>query len=193
MMHIKFLDDTNSKRQRMAILEPTRLAVYEQSDNAWKIRNSFSLERNAPWPRDLRGELVGLYQKEWKGDTLAAMLPGFGCQVPLQSVSEASRFGCSAIGFASETGGKPGWFLSEGPLLFDNVAEHADAKNSFTGQLAGENGWRAKVPPFYSAAFLGLNGRDPRKFLVSAGLDGRAPLSGSAAKELSACAGGGSY
>ncbi len=192
MMDIKFLDDTNSKRQRMAILEPTRLAVYEQSDNAWKIRNSFSLERNTPWPRDLRGELVGLYQKEWKGDTLAAMLPGFGCQVPLQSASEASKFGCSAIGSASETGGKPGWLLSEGPLLFDNVAEHADAKNFFTGQLAGENGWRAKVPPFYSAAFLGLNGRDPGKFLVSAGLDGHAHLYSDAAKELAAFAGWGS-
>src|SRR2546427_441509 len=85
-----------------------------------------------------------------------------------------------------EEDGKMIWLFSAGPVLSDSGGDLAPSRNFFTGQLYGENGWRAKVEPFYSAAFVRTNET------IHVGLDGRARLYDADAKPLATFSGWGS-
>src|SRR5437899_11020680 len=78
------------------------------------------------------------------------------------------------------------WLFSAGPVLSASGGDLAPSRNFFTGQLYGENGWKAKVEPVYSAALVRTNEA------IHVGLDGRARLYEANAKFLATISGWGS-
>src|SRR5207302_1395841 len=111
---------------------------------------------------------------------------------PLSSYSRRSLFGSRKSRFWIWHSSIPParrinvWLSSAGPVLSASGGDLAPSRNFFTGQLYGENGWRAKVEPFYSAAFVTTNET------IHVGLDGRARLYDANAKSLATFSGWGS-
>jgi hypothetical protein len=187
ILDLALLDPPGAKDQRMVILEPTRIAIYDQKDGRWEARQGFPIVPTKPWPRDLRGRLYyqGTY-KEMAVEGLQATLPGTVCSLTLQGVPAAPKIECAHSDKTGEEDGKMIWLFSAGPVLSASGGDLAPSRNFFTGQLYGENGWKAKVEPFYSAAFVRTNET------IHVGLDGRARLYDANAKSLATFSGWGS-
>jgi len=187
ILDLALLDPPGAKDQRMVILEPTRIALYDQRDGRWEARQGFPIVPARPWPRDLRGKLY--YQRTYKEtdvEGLQATLPGTVCSLTLQGVPAAQKIECAQSDKTGEEDGKMIWLFSAGPVLSASGGDLAPSRNFFTGQLYGENGWKAKVEPFYSAAFVRTNEA------IHVGLDGRARLYDANAKSLATFSGWGS-
>src|SRR3989442_5435301 len=96
ILDLALLDPPGANDQRMVILEPTRIALYDQKDGRWEARQGFPIVPTKPWPRDLRGRLY--YQRTYKEaevEGLQATLPGTMCSLTLQGVPAAQKIECA--------------------------------------------------------------------------------------------------
>jgi hypothetical protein len=64
---------------RLIVLDPTALTLYQRSGNVWQKRRSQPIVTSRVWPRDLRGRL------RIAGSSLDAYLPGVVCRATLES------------------------------------------------------------------------------------------------------------
>jgi len=125
----------------MLVLSPSSITFYARNGSQWDAQRTVPLSPTKPWPADMRGRL------RLKGAGFQALLPGMQCA----GTTEPSL---SAECHASEEA----WVLesgSRGLLLADFTA----TRNYFGGRVTTQSGQPKTVPPFYSAASAGSQGR----------------------------------
>jgi hypothetical protein len=66
---------------RLIVLDPAELTLYQRAGNAWQKRRSQPVATSRVWPRDVRGRL------RVAGPTVEAYLPGVVCRATIESMS----------------------------------------------------------------------------------------------------------
>jgi hypothetical protein len=179
ILDLKFLTVAGEKPERVAVLSPNILSLHENTERSWSLLKSFPIPRSGPQVRNPRGQLFKV-----KGNVdsrLVVELRQLSCWVDLGGALDSTKMECTSNEKESLVGLR---LLTAGPILFDNAAKWNSSGNSFTGEIYGENGYRLKIPPFYSAAILGFKPGESTMFLIAAGIDGRARLVDNSEKEL---------
>ncbi len=187
ILDLKFLSPAAEKPERMAVLSQNALSFHENKETGWSLLKAFPIPRSGPQSRDPRGQL---FQSNENGRArLVATFPGLGCFVDLSVPLDSATLECTSNQGEELVGLS---LLTAGPYLVDNAAKWNSFGNAFTGEIYGENGYRLKIAPFYSAAYLGLKPRNSKMFLIAAGIDGRVHLLDNGDKELREFTGWGS-
>ena len=187
ILDLKFLSPAAEKPERMAVLSPNALSFHENKEAGWSLLKALPIPRSGPQSRDPRGLL--LQSSEDGRARLVATFPGLGCFVDLSVALDSATLECTSNQKEELVGLS---FLTAGPYLVDHAAKWNSTGNAFTGEIYGENGYRLKIAPFYSAAFLGLKPGNSKMFLIASGIDGRAHLLDNGDKELRGFTGWGS-
>jgi len=170
IVDLGFLDPLDVKQQRMLVLEPTRIALYEQTDGQWKFQQSFAISTSKPWPRDLRGQLSLLAVEKPEDRKVWLSLPGTACFLTLRGIVGGSSLECVQSDKPAEENDRLAWLATAGASLVDGGGDFVSSRNFFTGRLYGEAGWRATIEPYFSATVIeNLASRAT----VNAGVDGR--------------------
>ncbi len=171
---VALLQPSGVAAPRMVVLSPTKLALFEPSGDHFEMAQSASLPLARPWPRDLRGTLQVIEEGEGTARkiTIAVMLPGMGCWIPLTQPPDVLTAAC-VIRPQNDAEGSDQmlWMLSAGAALTDLGAQFTEQRNYLSGRLYGKNGWRANVEPFFSAAYL--PGDAGPNLTIHSGVDGR--------------------
>jgi hypothetical protein len=174
ILDLGLLDPLNVMEQRMVVLEPARIALYDRIDGQWKLRQGLVIPVSKPWPRDTRGQF---YLREAGGSAaegIVISLPGAVCVLALRAMPEASSLNCEQTEKTAEQDERMLWLETAGPALVDGGGDFVPARNFYSGKLYGESGWRTKVEPYFSTAFLEV-GSAPH-LIANAGVDGRIRL-----------------
>jgi hypothetical protein len=179
ILDLKFLTTAEEKPERVVVLTPNALSLHENKEMGWALLKTFPISRSGLQSRDPRGQLFG--QGRSGTSYLVADLHRLTCQIDLGATLNSTKMECTSNEKEELVGLS---LLTAGPIVVDNAAKWNSSGNFFTGELYGENGFRLKIAPFYSAAFLGLKPEESSMFLITAGIDGRARLLDNAEKEL---------
>jgi hypothetical protein len=179
ILDLKFLRLTGEKQERIAVLSPSVLSLYDGNEMNWSLVRSLPIPQSGPQSRDSRAQLFQVSGDEHS--SLIADFPNQFCSFDLVGVLDSKTLECNANGEKELIGGT---LLTAGPFLIDNGAKWNSSRNYFTGELFGENGIRWHLEPFFSAGFLGLKSAEPPDVLITAGIDGRARVLGHNDKEL---------
>jgi len=186
ILDLKFLRSDGQKKERIAVLSPNALSLYEGEEMSWSLVKSFPIPRSGPQSRDPRAQL---FQVNGDGHpNLIADFPNRFCSIDLAGTLDSTNMDCNGNGEKELIGGT---LLTAGPFLIDNGAKWNSSRNYFTGELFGESGFRWHIEPFYSAAVLGLKPEEPTIFLIAAGIDGNARLLDKSEKEIRSFSGWG--
>lgn len=173
--------DAGAAKQRMAVLEPGQLSLYQWRNSGWEPRQAFPVAAGRPWPRDLRGKLYR--QRLGPSDLLLVFLPGIDCRLPLEGNAPLADLACG-----------PGDTDSLGFPFFRGEELAGGAKLAPTGNFFGpevrSGGWRGSVGPFFSLTVLpeGSGGA----LLISAGVDGLVHIYDQASRAMATVPGWGS-
>lgn len=152
-----WMGTTTATRQRLLVLQPDGVAMFEKTDAGWAERSRARTRPPHPWPRDLRGRLLV------EGEAFWAYLPGMTCGGAwIESRVPRITLDCAAMDepWPVHTGGEVRAYANFSP-----------ARNFFDGRIQTEQGAAHVWPAFFSAAPIGAN--DNLRFVL-AGLDGRA-------------------
>jgi hypothetical protein len=143
---------------RMFVLDGNGVISYRLQDGRWQAEQSFPIVHSRPWPRDLRGRLILIRDKDHLFDVY---LPGVRCRGSAGGVPSAMM--C----YDSDDP----WPI--GTDLFSLNAAFTSPRNFFSGALLPGAGRQNTAPAFYSAAAV------PREQTTSwllAGVDGQVHL-----------------
>ncbi len=126
--------------RRMLVLEPRRLVSYAMSGSTWTREQEFAITHSRPFPRDMRGRLLG-----GQGHLFNAYLPGVLC------TGDQSE---KLLTVSCSDSDDP-WPLSS-PLETQNTvlqkAFYSATRNYFTGVLAP--GFGMQLQPFYDSTIF---------------------------------------
>jgi len=117
--------------QRMIVLDPEHIKVYNQVGGSWQQAQTFAIAHTQPFPRDLRGRIVPA-----PDHLFDAYLPGVVCMAAKNA---------SDLTFSCNDSDDP-WPLGSQNAFYNST------RNFFTGVLTP--GFGAKLVPFYSVADL---------------------------------------
>ncbi|HEV2223123.1 MAG TPA: hypothetical protein VGR84_08980 [Candidatus Acidoferrales bacterium] len=149
-----FLSASPNSTPSLLILQPNRIALFAQRNNAWQLLSEAPIAHTAPWPRDVRGRL------QEGADGEKAVFPGVICNITAGSPLSAS---CKP--------GNAGWLFSAGFLRAFTLLPTAAANgNTYTFPALGSQEFyslAAIAPPVSSGASAPL---------IAAMPDGRALL-----------------
>jgi hypothetical protein len=171
IVDLKFLGSVGEKPERLAVLSPSAVFLYEKKESEWSLLKTLPIPRSTSRSRDPRGQLF--QTRENVTSRFSVDLPRLSCLVDLSSAISSATMDCTSSEKEEHVGLA---MLTAGPYTFDNAAKWDSSGNSFTGELYGESGIRFKIEPFYSASFLGLKPEQSDSLLISAGVDGRSRL-----------------
>jgi hypothetical protein len=171
------------------VLEPERLVLYQQEQGQWRWRAEAKIERDGPWPRDLRGLLwidTASSRKapgKQTASRLHASLPGVECAMPLAPAAAKLPLACGPV--AQDARDFP---------IFQAGAVGANAsllpeRNYFAAGI-DRAGASLDLQPFYSATIVDDDRGDP--VLLAAALDGKTYLYDIAGKPAGSVDGWGS-
>jgi hypothetical protein len=118
------------------VLTPSKVALYRIQNSAWQEADAAPITHSRPFPRDLRGMIVGAGNNSFE-----VLLPGLKCGISGNNPMQAS---------CTETDDP--WPIYDGQPRLD--AFYSPARNFFTGVIS-RSGDSVNVPPFYSAAMFG--------------------------------------
>lgn len=119
--------------QRMIVLDPEHIKVYNQMTGSWQQAQIFTITRAQPFPRDVRGRIVAGADHPFD-----AYLPGVVC-------TASKTENASDLAFACSESDDP-WPLGSQRAFYNST------RDFFTGVLTP--GFGPKLAPFYSAAEL---------------------------------------
>jgi hypothetical protein len=141
---------------RIAVLEAEKVSLYRMQDGKGALEQSFNIQHDMAWPRDLHGRLL-----QGADRTLDAYLPGVVCRGALNLSG----------GFSCRNGDDPWPIVGGGGLPKASVlsAFFSPTRNFFTGVLSPSAGTIHATAPFYSAVSLRGNALD----WLFAGVDGQ--------------------
>jgi len=151
------LDFVQPRPEMLMVLEREHVLVLDRKGEAWDEAYALPLERERPWPRDLRGRFVTANQG------YKVLLPGVNCQ--LNATTKPASMQC---GQSDDP-----WPLSPGDSTLFGF--YGPARNFFNGVLASRSGNNRNVPAFYSAATVNNAGQELWAF---SGVDGMARIYG---------------
>ncbi len=179
ILDLKFLRPTGQKQERIAVLSPNVLSLYEGKEMSWSLVRFLPIPHSGAQSRAPRGQL---FQMSGNGNPrLAAGFPKLFCSIDLGSALDTMNIECNSNEEKELVGVS---LLTAGPYLIDNGAKWDSSGNYFTGELYAESGIRWHIEPFFSAGFLGLKSVEPPDVLITAGVDGRTRLLDHNNKEL---------
>jgi hypothetical protein len=179
ILDLKFLLSTGQKQERIAVLSPNALSLYEGEEMSWSQVKSLPIPRSGPQSRAPRGQLFQL--SENGHPRLIANFPKLICSIDLGGTLDSMNLECNANEEKELVGLS---FLTAGPFLLDNLAKWDSSGSYFTGEIYAESGIRLHIDPFFSAGFLGLKSGEPPVVLATAGIDGRGRILDKDAKQL---------
>ena len=121
--------------QRMVVLDPEYIKIYNNSAGSWQQAQTFTITHAQPFPRDLRGRIVPAADHPFD-----AYLPGVVCTGNRSANAGELTIACND---------------SDDPWpLGSQKAFYNSTRNFFTGVLTP--GFGPKLAPFYSAADIKL-------------------------------------
>jgi hypothetical protein len=127
----------------MVLLAPSGVGIYAKRGERWEQRRLLRISSSRPWPRDLRGHL------SFQGAYFRAFLPGVTCS---GTTEPEANMECHAA--------EDPWSLeSAGGVGMS--AYFAGGRNYFDGRLAIGSGATRSGTPFYSAAAVAGDQRQP--------------------------------
>jgi hypothetical protein len=126
---------------RIAVLDAEKVALYKMQDGKSVLEQSFNIQHDKPWPRDLRGRLLPAADR-----TLDVYLPAVVCH----GVWSSSAF----LNCRSSDSPWPIVGGSAAPKAFLLSAFFSPTRNFFIGALNASGETLHAVSPFYSAASL---------------------------------------
>ncbi len=178
ILDLGLLDPLDVTEQRMVVLEPARIALYDRKDGQWKLRQGFAIPVVKPWPRDTRGQFYLLEADGSAAERVVISLPGAVCVLSLWPMPEAPALDCEQSDKTAEEDERMLWFDTAGAALVEGGADFVPSRNFYSGKLYSEDGWRAKVEPYFSTAFLSIESAPyvSVNAAVHAGVDGRIRL-----------------
>ena len=142
----------------LLVLDGEAVSIYETSGSTWQRKLFVRIPISQPWPRDLRGRIVG--QTSPQTDAYQAYLPGMTCH------------GNAGGGLSISCRDESLWPVGSGPRML-GIAQFAPSRNYFDGRIVAPNGSQTTVPAFFSAAQFTV--RDNAAWAL-AGVDGRTHL-----------------
>src|SRR5690348_2784364 len=84
ILDAELLPTPSGAPQDLLVLLPESIALFVQTNGAWKMQSEVPVQHELPFPRDLRGRL-----QQWP-DSLQALLPGLACDIVVQPNLSAS-------------------------------------------------------------------------------------------------------
>jgi len=159
--------EQDSEPRHIAVLDGEKVAIYRLRNGKWQQEQNLGITHARPWPRDLRGRVVGA-----KDHLLDVYLPGVFCRsttsLPLTLNCHESDDPWPLVTAGVESlppfGGSPVQPLG---------AFYSASRNFFTGALTPGVGKLTTVGKFYSAAPLP---RERYLLWLFAGTDGQVHL-----------------
>lgn len=164
ILDARILPASASTAERLVVLQPERVALFEQISGAWQIQAEAPIEHDHPWPRDIRGALeshtVNLNGNDEKEE---AVLPGVVCSI---SLSGKLTVACMP--------GNQRWSISGASPVVSSISAYLSSayllqnRNLFSYAIGGV------AEQFYSIAEFELNSEEHT--VVGTTSDGRALL-----------------
>jgi hypothetical protein len=166
ILDVLVLEEDSAPKQ-IAVLDGEKVSIYRLKSGKWQLDQSLAITHARPWPRDLRGRVIGPKAKD---HLLDVYLPGVFCRstpnLPLalncrESDDPWPLVATPAAIFPSS---------SAGPSVQPLGGFYSASRNFFTGALAPGVGKLTTVAKFYSAAALP---RERYTLWLFAGTDGQ--------------------
>jgi hypothetical protein len=113
----KFLDfhetaPADGSGETLAVLEPSRIAIYSQTAGKWDLDHEAPIAHKAPWPRDVRGNFG-----DASGGAVLAMISGVTCTGSAAKGAQLACAGTPLTGDAAKASLIPGRETGEAALL----------------------------------------------------------------------------